>query len=62
MCFGACRSDNRRHFAEIATLCGGTADLRYRGVRVVGLSECLDQIRATHVDAERIMRQRRRWR
>jgi uncharacterized protein len=34
-------TDNRNHFAEIAALRGGTAELRYRGVHVVGLSHCL---------------------
>ena len=54
-------TDNRRHFAEIATLRGGTADLCYRGVRVVGLSHCLDAIRAMHANAEPILRRARRW-
>jgi putative PIN family toxin of toxin-antitoxin system len=54
-------TDNASDFAEIAALRGGTADLRYRGVRVVGLSPCLDTIRALHPNADRIMRRSRRW-
>lgn len=54
-------TDNRRDFLEIAGLRGGTPDLRYRGVAVVGLSACLDAIRARHADATKVMRSRRRW-
>ena len=54
-------TDNIADFAEIATLPGGTASLRYRGVRVVGLNACLDTIRATHEDADRIMQRRAKW-
>jgi hypothetical protein len=48
-------------FREIAALRGGTVDLCYRGVRVVGLATCLAAIRAEHADAEHVMRVRRRW-
>lgn len=51
-------TDNIRHFKEIANLPGGTADLRYRGVQVVGLSQALDVIRATHPNAGIVLRRR----
>ena len=54
-------TNNGYDFLEIAALPGGTPDLCYRGVRVVGLAACLAAIRATHADAERAMRRRRRW-
>ena len=54
-------TNNVDDFREIAALPGGTADLCYRGVRVVGLAACLAAIRATHADAERAMRRPRRW-
>lgn len=54
-------TNNVDDFREIAALPGGTAGLCYRGVRVVGLPACLAAIRATHADAERAMRRRRRW-
>ena len=54
-------TDNQNDFKEIATLRSGTADLRYRGVRIVGLSDCLSAIRATHADADRITHRIRRW-
>lgn len=54
-------TDNLKHFAEIATLRGGSADLRYRGVKVVRLGECLDVIRTQHAGADHLMRRPRRW-
>lgn len=51
-------TDNIRHFKEIANLPGGTADLRYRGLQVVGLSQVLDVIRATHPNAGIVLRRR----
>lgn len=45
-------TNNRRHFAEVASLPGGTADLRYRGVRVVGLTEAMRTIHMTHPTAK----------
>ena len=54
-------TNNGDAFREIAALRGGTADLCYRGVRVVGLATCLAAIRAEHADAEHMMRARRRW-
>ncbi len=54
-------TNNVDDFREIAVLPGGTADLCYRGVRVVGLAVCLAAIRAAHADAEHAMRRRRRW-
>lgn len=53
--------NNVDDFREIAALPGGTADLCYRGVRVVNLSACLAAIRTTHPDAEHAMRRPRRW-
>jgi predicted nucleic acid-binding protein len=59
-------TDNTADFAELAS--GRMVrrklhnrELRYRGARVVSLSECLDEIRAMHADADRIMRRRTRW-
>lgn len=54
-------TNNVDDFGEIAALPGGTADLCYRGVCVVGLAACLAAIRAEHAEAERAMRRRRRW-
>ena len=54
-------TDNRRDFEEIASLRGGTIDLHDRGVQVVGLSACLDAIRAAHADAERLIRRSTTW-
>lgn len=54
-------TNNVADFREIATLPGGTSNLSYRGVRVVGLGACLAEIRAAHAGAERTMRRQRRW-
>ena len=52
---------NLRDFAEVAALPGGTPDLRYRGLRVVGLGDALAAIRAHDPRAETAMRRPRRW-
>lgn len=57
-------TDNRRDFEELAPARSKLAKgepLTYRGVRIVGLSECLDAIRAAHPDARRVMGKRSRW-
>lgn len=54
-------TDNTADFMEIASPHGERLVLRYRGVQIVGLSECLDRIRGEHVGADRVMRQRKRW-
>lgn len=54
-------TDNTADFMEIGSPHGEGLELRYRGVQVVGLSQCLDKIRAEHVEADRVMRQRKRW-
>lgn len=51
-------TNNRRHFSEVATLPGGTADLLYRGVRIVGLTDAMRAIYVTH-PASKLMYQRR---
>lgn len=51
-------TNNGRHFAEVATLPGGTVDLQYRGVRVVGLTDAMRAIHMTH-PASRSAYQRR---
>jgi predicted nucleic acid-binding protein len=43
---------NLRHFREVASLTVGTPDLRYRGLRIVGLSKCWDEIKARHPGVE----------
>ena len=57
-------TDNRRDFEELVPpqrkLAKG-AQLAYRGVRVVGLSDCLDAIRAAHPDAGQVMGKKSRW-
>jgi predicted nucleic acid-binding protein len=57
-------TDNRRDFDELAATPGKRArgaELSHRGIRIVGLSECLDAIRATHAGAGRVMRKPSRW-
>lgn len=45
-------TNNRRDFEEVATLDGGTADLKYRGVHVVNLTDALRAIYAQHPSAK----------
>ena len=53
-------TNNVRHFREVSTLPGGTADLRYRGVQVVGLTACWDDIKSRHPQVEARVRRSRR--
>ena len=54
-------TSNTDDFEEIAKPPGGTSDLTYRGIRVVGVGTCLAAIRAEHAEATREMRRKRRW-
>ena len=54
-------TSNAKDFAEVAALRGGTSDLRYRGVQVVGLGACLAAIRTNDPEAESAMRRLRGW-
>jgi putative PIN family toxin of toxin-antitoxin system len=54
-------TDNTADFQEVNVLGHEHGVLRYHGVRIIGLSECLDMIRALHADADQMMRRRSPW-